>query len=293
MDRLFQDVRIAFRSLARQRTFSLVAVLTLALGVGATTAIFSVVHGVLLKPLPYEAADRLVAFGQTAKSAPAEPVDGSSSHLNFQDWKRQSKTIAEMALYSGGSAVVSNQGEADVVRMGSVTPDFFRVFRAAPSMGRAFTADESRAAGPRAVVVSYGFWQERFGGRADVLTQSVEISGVPWPVVGVAPRGFDFPNGARLWLPVRNDDQQCGRGCVYLNGIGRLAEGATVAAAHPPFDVDMNEMAEYAMDKVGRRLGAIESARGANLLDIDVDASPEVLEEKFHTEDQAELAMAG
>ena len=76
-------------------------------------------------------------------------------------------------------------------------------------------------------MISYGYWQERLGGRSDVLSQSVEISGVPWPIVGVAPRGFDFPDGARLWMPVRNDDQQCGRGCVFLNGIGRLADGAT------------------------------------------------------------------
>ena len=231
MDRLIQDLRIAMRSLVRQRTFALVAVLTLALGVGATTAIFSVVYGILLKPLPFEGADRLVAFGQTAKNAPEEPVGGSSSHVNYLDWKRLSKTIPEMALYSGGNAVISNQGEADIVRIGSVTPDFFRVFRAAPIVGREFTAEENRSNGPRAVVVSYGFWQERLGGRGDVLSQTVEISGVAWPIVGVAPRGFDFPNRARLWLPVRNNDEQCGRGCVYLNGIGRLADGLTAETA--------------------------------------------------------------
>jgi putative ABC transport system permease protein len=112
-----------------------------------------------------------------------------------------------------------------------VTPEFFTVFRAAPIRGRAFTADENLPTGPRAVVVSYGFWQERLGGAADVLSQSVEISGTPWPIVGVAPRQFDFPNGARLWMPVRNQDQQCGRNCVYLNGIGRLADGVSAEAA--------------------------------------------------------------
>ena len=99
MDRLRQDLLIAVRSLVRHRSFSLVAIVTLALGVGATTAIFSVVNGILLKSLPYDAADRLVAFGQTAKSAPTEPVSGSSSHANFLDWQRQSKTIPQMALY--------------------------------------------------------------------------------------------------------------------------------------------------------------------------------------------------
>ena len=231
MDRLFQDLKIAVRSLARQRTFSFVAILTLALGVGATTAIFSVVYGILLKPLPYERSERLVALGQTAKSAPAQPVDGSTSAVNFRDWKQQSKTIPAMALYSGGSAVLTTDGESNVVPIGSVSPDFFHVFGATPILGREFSADETRPTGPRAAIVSYGYWQERLGGRGDVLSQAVEISGVAWPIVGVAPRGFDFPNQARLWLPVRNNDEQCGRGCVYLNGIGRLADGATVETA--------------------------------------------------------------
>jgi putative ABC transport system permease protein len=231
MDQLLQNLRIAVRSLARQRMFTIVAVVTLALGVGATTAIFSVVYGVLLRPLSYVDPDRIVVFGQTVKSASEEPVDGSSSHVNFLDWQRESKTIPVMALYSASRAAISNQGEADVVRVGMVTPGFFEVFKARPVMGRGFTPAEDRPGGPRSVVVSYGFWQERLGGRSDVLSQTIEISGVPWSIVGVAPRGFAFPSDARLWLPVRNDDQQCGRGCVYLNGVGRLADGVSVAAA--------------------------------------------------------------
>jgi putative ABC transport system permease protein len=231
LDRLVQDLRVAGRSLVRHRAFSSIAILTLALGAGATTAIFSVVNGILLKPLPYTQSDRIVAFGQTSRTTPTEPVDGSSSAVNFLDWKQQSKTIPVMALYNGGRAVVTHQGEADVVPMGAVTPDFFAVFQATPIIGRSFTADENLPTGPRAVVISHGYWQERFGGRSDVLAQSIEIGGAPWPIVGVAPRGFDFPNGARLWTPVRNNDQQCGRGCVYLNGIGRLADGMSAEAA--------------------------------------------------------------
>ena len=231
MARFGQDLLVALRSLLRQRTFAVVAIVTLALGVGATTAIFSVVYGILLRPLPYHESDRLVAFGQTSRQQPAPPVDGSSSHVNFLDWQRQSKTIEPMALYSRSRAVVSNLGDADVVQIGIVTPRFFDVFGALPIMGRAFSSDEDRPTGPRAIVISYGFWQERLGGRADVLSQSLEVSGVAWPIVGVAPRGFDFPSGARFWMPVRNDDEQCDRGCVYLNGIGRLAAGASAAAA--------------------------------------------------------------
>jgi putative ABC transport system permease protein len=231
MDRLIQDIKVALRSLGRHRTFTSVAVVTLALGVGATTAIFSVVYGILLRPLPYVEADRLVHFGQTGRRAPTEPVSGSTSHLNFLDLQRTARTIAPMALFSAGRAVISHDGEADVVPMGTVTPAFFDVFKVAPVMGRAFTADEDRPTGPRAAIVSYGYWQERLGGRADVIGQSIDISGVPWPIVGVAPRDFDFPRGARLWLPIRANDETCGRGCVYLNGIGRLAPGVSAAAA--------------------------------------------------------------
>ena len=225
-----QDLRIAIRSLARQRTFTAVAVVTLALGIGATTAIFGVVYGILLKPLPYVEPERLVTLGQTSATNPSEPYE-SSSHLNFLDWQRESKTIRPMALFDSSRAVVTSGGDTDVVRIGLVTSEFFSVFRIAPMMGRAFTAEENLPTGPRAAIVSYGYWQERLGGRADVLSQSVDISGVPWPIVGVAPQGFDFPNHARLWMPVRNNDDQCGRGCVFLDGIGRLAEGSSPAAA--------------------------------------------------------------
>ena len=109
-----------------------------------------------------------------------------------------------------------------MVRGAIVTPGFFNVFKAPLLMGRDFTAEENRPNGPRAIIVSHAFWQERLGGRADVLAQSIEVSGVPRPIVGVASPGFEFPNKARLWTPVRNDDAGCGRGCVYLDGIGRL-----------------------------------------------------------------------
>ena len=228
MDGLLRDFRIAIRTLARQRTFSLVAILTLALGVGATTAIFSVVYGILLRPLPYVESDRLVTLGQTARSDPQEPVDGSSSHVNFLDWQRSSKTIPSMALYSGGRAVISNQGEADVVRDRQRHAGLLRRVPRDSDLGARIHGGRESTDWPardrrQLRLLAGPAWRAR----PDVLSQTVEISGVPWPIVGVAPRGFDFPNGARLWMPVRNNDEQCGRGCVYLNGIGRLADGAT------------------------------------------------------------------
>src|SRR5687768_5360019 len=130
MDRLLQDLKTATRTLLRQRTFTLVVIVTLALGVGATTAIFSVVYGILLRPLPYVESERIVTLGQTAKSEPEDPVDGSSAHVNFLDWKRLSKTISPMAMFSGGRAVITSHGDTAVVPIGSVTPEFFSVFKA-------------------------------------------------------------------------------------------------------------------------------------------------------------------
>jgi putative ABC transport system permease protein len=230
MDALLQNLRIATRSLLRQRAFSLAAVLTLALGIGAATAIFSVVYGVLLRPLPYPEAERLVTLGQTAKDNPVEPVGGSVSPVNFLDWQRESKTIKDMALVSSGRFVITNLGEASVVDGGIVSPGFFAVMKAPLLMGRDFTAEEDLPGGPRAIIVSHSFWQERMGGRADVLQQSIEVSGIPRQVVGVAAAGFDYPSKARVWGPVRNATG-CGRNCVFMDVIGRLADGATPQAA--------------------------------------------------------------
>jgi putative ABC transport system permease protein len=230
MDQLLQNLRVATRSLLRHRGFSLAAIVTLALGIGASTAIFSVVYGILLRPLPYAEAERLVTLGQTASDNPTEPVSGSVSPVNFQDWQRQSKTVAAMALYSARS-VVTNVGDADVVTGAIVSPGFFAVFKAPPVMGREFTAEENLPNGPQAIIVSHAYWQERLGGRPDVLAQSIEVSGIRRPIVGVAPAGFDFPSRARLWSPIRNDDAVCDRGCVFLNAIGRLSDEATPQGA--------------------------------------------------------------
>ena len=231
MDRFLHDVRISIRSLLRHRGFSLVAVLTLSLGIGATTAIFSVVQGVLLEPLPYADASKIVSIWQTDRRAPGPNEGGSVSHVNFLDWKRQAHAFESMALYSPSTAVVTGMGDAEVVPAAIVTPGFFAIFRAAPTVGRDFSEEEDRPGGPSVVIIGDGFWKERFGGRRDVLGQTVEISGRRREIVGVAPPGFDFPKHARFWFPVKNDDGACGRGCVYLNGVARLRTGVTVPAA--------------------------------------------------------------
>jgi predicted permease len=231
MTGFLQDFRMACRSLARDRVFAAVAVLTLALGTGATTAIFTVVNAVLLRPLPYHDADRIVALWQTARDNPRPAEGGSVSHVNFLDWQREARSFDAMALYSGGNLIVTGFGEAEAMRGAIVTPGFFDVFGARPILGRGFTAADDRPTSPGFAVISHGLWQERFGGRRDVVGQRIEVSGTPREIIGVAPAGFDFPSRARLWMAVRNDDAACGRGCVYLDGVGRLSPGVATGSA--------------------------------------------------------------
>jgi putative ABC transport system permease protein len=231
VDHLLMDVRVAMRSLARQRSFTLVVLLTLALGTGATTAIFRVVNGVLLKPLSYPEPERIVSLWQTARDNPGPNVVGTTSHLNYLDWKREAKSFESMALYSGANFILTGLGDAEIVHGGNVTPDFFRVFQSTPIIGRGFTAEEDLPNGPRVVIVSYSFWKDRLGGRQDVLGSTINLSAGPTEIIGVAPPNFDFPNHAQIWTPIQNDDRNCGRGCVYVDGIARLTPGVTVEQA--------------------------------------------------------------
>lgn len=254
MANIFSDIRVAIRSLLRQRSFSAVAILTLALGAGATTAIFSVVYGVLLRPLPYPQPERIVSLWQTTRTAFSQNGGGTVSHMNYLDWKREARSFDSLALYSTSRFILTGLGDAEVIPGGSVTPDFFRVFGATPVMGREFTDEEDRPGGPSVVILSHAFWKERLGGRTDVLSRTITISGTPRQIVGVAPPGFDFPRGARLWAPVKNDNRACGRSCVYLNGVGRLATGVSVASARQE------------MDAISRRLEEQFPADNNNLL---------------------------
>jgi putative ABC transport system permease protein len=258
MSTLLHDVRIAVRGLLARRGFTAVAVLTLALGLGATTALFSVVHAVLLRPLPYPEPGRLVALWQTARDNPGVSEGGTSSYANYADWKARARSFESMAMYAPTNFNVTGLGEADLVPGGIVTPDFFRTFASSPILGREFTPAEDRRGGPDVIVISYGFWRERLGGREDVLGSRLEISGRDWQIVGVAPPGFDYPNEARIWQPVRNDDENCGRGCVYLDAIARLAPGVSFEAARDEIDAIGRALeAEYPDSNTNVAVGAM------------------------------------
>jgi len=229
MATLAGDVRLAFRGMRRKPLFALVVVLTLGLGIGANSAIFSVVHGVLLSPLPFPEADRLVSI-QSEWSGPDGGL-GNMSYPDLTDIATEVDAIEQIAGYSGGSLTLTESGDAIRLEAGQVTDGLLQVFALAPVLGRDIRADEFGPDGPRTVVLSHSLWRDRFGMDPAVLGRTLTLSGDTYEVVGVAPQGFDFPSEAAVWIPRRMALEGCGRGCHSLNVVARLAPGVTAQSA--------------------------------------------------------------
>jgi putative ABC transport system permease protein len=197
METLLRDVRYGIRSLLKQPSFTSIAVLSLALGIGACTAIFSVVDGVLLRSLPYPDAERLVELREVTATGGrisfAEP--------NFLDVRDRSRTLEAVAEYGGGLATVTGGSEPARANTLRVSSDFFRVLGAQPFLGRTFAREESKPGGVPAAVISYNFWRRVLGGKSDLTETTLKISDKVFTVVGVIPPGLGFPQDAEVWIP--------------------------------------------------------------------------------------------
>ena len=233
MKNLIQDLRYGTRMLVKKPGFTSVAVLTLALGIGATTAIFSVVNAVLLRPLPYPDADRLLYVGQQFRSGLA-----GSGEPKFLFWREQSKSFEALAAYSnygGAGGNLAGGNEAEYVQGSRVSEDFFRVLGVYPALGRAFTPEEDTPQGPRVAILSDGLWRRRFGANPELVGQTVLLNDRPVTVVGIMPQQFKFVAGADLFVPMkarpdRNFDPNA-------EVIARLKPGATVEQAQAELTV--------------------------------------------------------
>ena len=221
------DLKHALRVLARRPAFTLVAILTLAVGIGANTAIFSVVNGVLLRPLPYPDPDRIVRLSERTQTGAVVDV----SHPNFLDWRARTRSFAALAEYSGGTETVLGGRDAVFADAYAVTDGFFRVFGVEPIMGRTFAAEELREGGTPAVLVSHQFWQSNLGAQVDLSRLRVIIEGIPARVVGVMPPGFAYPAGASLWIPKELFADSSGRTGHNSEVIGRITPGVSLAQA--------------------------------------------------------------
>jgi putative ABC transport system permease protein len=223
MDTLRQDLQYAFRRLLRNPGFTAVAVLTLALGIGANSAIFSVINAVLLRPLPYPEPDRLVGMYQVWKGERAV-----MSPANFLDLRAQTRTLEEAAALNSIEVTITGAGDPIRVTGSEVSASFFDVLRARPLLGRTFAPDENEPGKDKVVVLGHQLWQQRFGARRDIVGSSVSIDGTPRTVVGVMPRAFSYPAEQDLWIPIEFDDgTKKLRGAWYLRVIARLKPGVS------------------------------------------------------------------
>src|SRR5215468_2064240 len=186
MQTLWQDMRYGARMLLKQPGFTLIALLTISLGVGANTAIFSVINAVLLRPLPYPESERLALYNERSPQ-----MDGMSiSWPNYADWRAQQRVFEEMAVFNRGDYNLTGVGEPERIQAGQVTASLFTTLRAHAALGRVFTADEDKPGGPPVVVLSYGLWQRRFGGQASILNEPIQLNGKSYTVIGIMPADY-------------------------------------------------------------------------------------------------------
>jgi putative ABC transport system permease protein len=231
MERFFQDLRYGIRQLIKNPAFTSIAVITIALGIGANTAIFTVVNAALLRGLPYKEPERLFHLWETTpqKDFPQR----EASHPDFVDWRTNQSM--ELAAYTGGGSLsLMGRGQAERISSAGVTPNFFAVLGVEALHGRTFREGEDIANSERVAILTYGVWQRLFGGDPGIVNQSITLSGSPYTVVGVLPQNFQFaPRGdAELWITMRPSQNQLTRRYMHwVNVIGRLKPGLSLEQA--------------------------------------------------------------
>src|SRR5271170_6204222 len=227
MGTLIQDLRYAVRGLAKRPGFALAAGMMLALGIGATSAMFSIVNGVLLRPLPFSAADRIVMLHETARG-----YWGSVSTPNLLDWKEQNRTFASMAVYRTGGLNLTGRFAPQHVESAEVSSGFFESLGVEALQGRLFTSDEYRPGGANVAVISSGLWNSVFGADSGVVGRSIELGGRPYTVVGVLAEEYAIPTGTRVWMPNHLDTAFArNRDTHFFSAIGRLKPDTTLEEA--------------------------------------------------------------
>jgi predicted permease len=250
IETLIQDLRYGARMLLKNPGFTLIAVLTLALGIGANTAIFSVVNAVLLRPLPYEEADRLVFL--TERSPWSE--DLTLSYPDFADWRAQNHVFEYIGVHNSVDYNLTGNGDPARLRAGRASADLFSALRVRAALGRLFTNEEDKPGAPGVVVLSHGLWQRRFAGDPNILNQSLTLDDRPYAVVGVLPPDFRLEERNEIWVPVEANISAralLGRDIhPFLRGVARLKAGVTLEQARAEMDAIAARLAQkYSINK--------------------------------------------
>jgi putative ABC transport system permease protein len=259
MDKLFGDVRYAFRNLIKRPGFTLIAVGTLALGIGANSAIFSAINALLLKPLPFADQDRIMAIWD---KNPGRGVEHNEVAMaNYLDWKSQNQSFEQLALYRWWSANVTGVDTPERVQGFLVTGNFLNVLGTKPILGRSFTEEENQPGKDAVAVITYSLWQRRFGGDPNIINKQITLNTISRTVIGVMPQRFNFPKGAEVYAPIAlTPELMKSRINHSYYVVGRLKPGVTQPAAQADIDT------------IARRLEAqypdTNSGLGANVIPI-------------------------
>src|SRR6266550_416288 len=255
MQTLRQDLRYGARMLLKNPAITFVVILALALGIGANTAIFSVVNAVLLRPLPYDESDRLVFLNE--KSAVLDEM--SISYPNFTDWRNQNHVFEKIGVYNRNSYNLTGYGEAERILTAQVSADLFSALRVNAAIGRVFTNEEDKPGASPVAVLGYNFWQRRFGGQSSIINQALTFNGKSYTVIGVMPQGFQYPNRVEMWVPVgqlsgdANWQQRGNHPGLYA--VARLKPGVTLAQAEADMEnIAVNLERQYPDNNSGNRV---------------------------------------
>src|SRR5215216_3299987 len=255
METLLRDLRFGVRVLAKKPGFAALAVLALALGIGANSAIFSVVNAVLLRPLPFEGPDRLVWVWDTQPALETAPI----SLPDFLDWREQNQSFEYMSAFQAGRMFFDRGDEPEDVEVALVTPDMFPLLKVSPALGRVFTEDETQPGRFRVALLSDRLWQRRFNSDPNVVGQTVQLSGFPYTIIGVMPAGFTYPRETELWRPLPLNKSETDRGPHYLRVIARLKPGVSIQQAQAEMSALAGRIAEQFPEKISGHGVKLES----------------------------------
>jgi putative ABC transport system permease protein len=256
MQTLWQDIRYGFRLLLKNPSFTLIAALTLALGIGANTAIFTVVNAVLLRPLPYPEAEKLVWLTERNEEIPTRWI----SYPNFLDWQARNQSFEALATIRGWQMTLTGSHEAQSINARMVSADYFRVMRARPLLGRDFFSEQDRFGAPWVTVISHAFWQSQFGGDPDIINQSITLNNQPFQVIGVMPQEFQHQGPPALWVLTEQYAEPSSPWLVRDNRmagnvIARLKPGVSLEQARTDLKaIEQQLISQYPMQNGGNSI---------------------------------------
>lgn len=240
METLIKDIRYGVRSLLKRPGFTAIAVITLALGIGANTTLFSFVNGILLRPLPYKDPGQLVILDE---NSPKQGITSFAvSYPNFLDWRAQNQVFEDIATYQAGTYSLVGAGDPEQVPGARITQGLFEVLGVSPQLGRTINAEEDRPETNNAVLISHNLWERRFASAENAVGQSLIVNGLPRTIVGVMPSGFKFPDTAELWVPMALNEKLWTRNDHGLRSVARLKPNITI------------EQAQSEMNLIARRI---------------------------------------